>query len=65
MTELEVLGMTCGGCERSVKNAVLAVDAAADVTIDRTANRVRIESKLSAEDLKAAIAAAGYEVAVL
>ena len=65
MTELEVIGMTCGGCERSVKNAVLVADPAAVVEIDRAANRVRINSKLPAETLKATIEAGGYRVAVL
>ncbi len=59
---LNVQGMTCGHCERSVTEAVKSIDAKAFVTIDRTAGTVAIESEASHESLAKAIAAEGYEV---
>lgn len=59
-----VTGMTCGHCERAVQQALLAVDAQAQVQIDRLANRVVVQSdSASREALAAAIAEEGYTVA--
>ena len=57
-----VQGMTCGHCERSVTQAVQAVDAQAQIKIERAANRVEIDSQASREALSAAIAEEGYKV---
>lgn len=60
----QVTGMTCGHCERAVQQAVLAVDAQAQVRIDRAANQVSVTSaQASREALAAAIAEEGYSVA--
>ncbi|WP_417285020.1 heavy-metal-associated domain-containing protein [Comamonas sp.] len=59
----EVQGMTCGHCERSVTNAIQGVDAQAQIKIDRSANRVEVDSSASREALSAAIAEEGYKVA--
>ena len=58
-----VTGMTCGHCERAVKNAVQQLDPQAQVSIDRAANRVDIESAQAREALAKAIAEEGYGVA--
>ena len=58
----EVQGMTCSHCERSVTQAVQAVDAQAQIKIERAANRVEIDSQASREALSAAIAEEGYKV---
>ncbi len=59
-----VTGMTCGHCERAVQQALLTVDAQAQVQIDRTANRVVVQSSnASREALAAAVAEEGYTVA--
>lgn len=58
-----VTGMTCGHCERAVKSAVRQLDPAAEVRIDRSANRVEIDSTQSREALAKAIAEEGYAVA--
>lgn len=58
----EVQGMTCGHCERSVTQAVQAVDAQAQIKIERAANRVEIDSQASREALSAAITEEGYKV---
>lgn len=58
-----VTGMTCGHCERAVKSAVQQLDPAAEVRIDRSANRVDVDSVQSREALAKAIAEEGYTVA--
>ena len=59
----EVQGMTCGHCERAVTNAIQGVDAQAQVKIDRAAKRVEVQSDAKREELSAAIAEEGYQVA--
>ena len=59
----EVQGMTCGHCERTVTQAVQAVDAQAQIKIERAANRVEIDSQASREALSAAMVEEGYKVA--
>jgi copper chaperone len=58
-----VTGMTCGHCERAVKNAVLQIDPQAQVNIDRAANCVDVDSVQPREALAKAIADEGYGVA--
>jgi copper chaperone len=68
---LIVEGMTCGGCEKSVRNAVMQAQGVADVQIDRLKNQARIaftpsysDKDLQAEAIKQAIAnveAAGFD----
>ena len=58
-----VTGMTCGHCERAVNQAVKNLDPAAEIKIDRSANRLEVESTQPREALAAAIAGEGYGVA--
>ena len=58
-----VQGMTCGHCEKAVTRAVKQLDPQAEVTIDRAANRVDINSSQPREALAHAIAEEGYPVA--
>ena len=58
-----VTGMTCGHCEKAVTRALKQVDPQAKITIDRTANRVDIQSDQVREALRQAIAEEGYVVA--
>ena len=58
-----VTGMTCGHCEKAVTRALQQVDPQALVQIDRTQNRVQVESAASREALAHAIAEEGYSVA--
>lgn len=58
-----VEGMTCGHCEKAVIKALLAVDAQAKVVIDRTQNKVEVDSDKTREALAKAIAEEGYRVA--
>ena len=59
----QVTGMTCGHCEKAVTRAIKQVDPAAEVAIDRTQNKVDVQSEQPREDLAKAIAEEGYSVA--
>lgn len=63
MYELQVNGMSCGGCANSVKRSVLAVDSSAKVDVDLPRKTVRVTAAASLEDITAAITEAGYPVA--
>ncbi len=58
-----VSGMTCGHCEKAVTKALKQADPQAEVSIDRAANKVEVESDQPREKLAAAIAEEGYAVA--
>jgi copper chaperone len=49
-TTLIVEGMTCGGCEKSVRNAIMQTPSVADVAIDRSKNQARITFTPSVND---------------
>ena len=57
-----VTGMTCGHCEMAVQRALKKVDPQAEVKIDRTLNRVEVQSEQPRDTLARAIAEEGYEV---
>jgi copper chaperone len=59
-----VEGMTCGHCEKAVTQALLALDAEAKITIDRSQNTVQVESDRARTALAKAIANEGYRVIV-
>ena len=59
---LTVEGMTCGHCEKAVTQALLALDAQAKVVIDRTQNKVQVDSEQPREALAKAMAEEGYRV---
>jgi len=58
-----VTGMTCGHCEKAVTRAVKQLDPQAEVSIDRAANKVDVQSEQPRELLAQAIAEEGYTVA--
>ena len=57
---LMVTGMTCGHCEKAVKQAVKDVDANATIEIKRTENLVIVDTAETTETIVAAITAEGY-----
>jgi copper chaperone len=57
-----VEGMTCGHCEKAVTKALLAVDPKAKIAIDRSINKVEVDSEQPRNTLKQAIASEGYRV---
>ena len=59
-----VTGMTCGHCVSSVKEEISELPGVTDVRVDLESGRVEIDSTapLSDEQIRAAVAEAGYEV---
>ncbi|MDP2366956.1 heavy-metal-associated domain-containing protein [Rhodoferax sp.] len=57
-----VTGMTCGHCEQAVTRAIRQIDPQAEVKIDRSQNRVDVQSQQPREVLARAIAEEGYAV---
>jgi len=59
----QVTGMTCGHCEKAVTRAIQQIDPQAEVHIDRSQNKVEVQSQQPREALARAIAEEGYAVA--
>jgi len=62
---LEISGMTCGGCVRSVGNVLKALDgvAKAEVSLEKRSAVVDFDpGKVGLEQLKRSIEEAGFEV---
>ncbi len=57
-----VTGMTCGHCEKAVTAAIVRLDPQAKVEIERSANKVEVQSERSHEALAHAIVEEGYVV---
>ena len=58
-----VQGMTCGHCEKAVIRALKQLDPQAEVSVDRAANQVEVQSEQPRAALAQAIADEGYTVA--
>lgn len=57
-----VLGMTCGGCAKSVTNAILDAAPGADVKVDLETKSVTVEGAAESA-VKQAVEDAGFEYA--
>ncbi|SHI35561.1 heavy-metal-associated domain-containing protein [Wenxinia saemankumensis] len=60
MLNLHVTGMTCGHCEAAVTRAIHSVDPLAEVTVNRAAERVTVDSPADPEAVRRAIEDEGY-----
>ncbi len=58
--KLDVSGMTCGGCARSVEKIIQKADAASKVTVDLSSGRVEAETSADPAAVAAALTAAGF-----
>ena len=58
---MQVDGMTCGGCVRSVRNVVLGLDPEAEVGIDLAGGRLTAHTRAQSLEIADALARAGYE----
>lgn len=57
---LKISGMTCGGCVRSVENALKRVKGVQSAQVDLKTGVARVEGDMGATDLVAAAEAAGF-----
>ena len=62
MITLNVEGMTCMGCVKSVETALKKADPAARVEIDLDSGRVDVDGALGFEAAKEVIEASGFDV---
>lgn len=64
-TTYRVTGMTCEHCVRAVSTEVAAIDGVTDVRVDLPTGDVIVTSDapLDADDVRAAVDEAGYELA--
>lgn len=60
MIKLNVQEMACGGCVKSIKEAIAAKDADADVTADLETGAVEVKSSLEPEAIRMTIEEAGF-----
>lgn len=64
--QIRVSGMTCGGCERSVQNALTSRKGVASAKADRNAGLVSVEfdpAVIERTAIEKAIVEAGFKVA--
>ena len=62
---LEVRGMTCGGCERRIRDAVSALPGVAAEVAEHIGDEVEVrfdESSVGLDDIRRAITAEGFAV---
>ena len=57
-----VQGMTCGHCEKAVTSAIKTLDPEAQVRIDRSQNRVEVDTSQARDAVAGAIREEGYTV---
>jgi len=62
MYELQVEGMTCGGCVASVTRAIRSVDNQAQVAVDLGQKTVRVDTARDLDAIRSAVSDAGYPV---
>lgn len=61
MTTITVEGMSCGGCERAVENALGDVAGVSNANADHEADSATVEGDADVDDLVAAVERAGYD----
>lgn len=57
----KVDGMTCGGCARSVSNAIVKAAPNAAVTVDLASGRVMVDGGIAEEVVRQAVEEAGFD----
>lgn len=57
----KVDGMTCGGCARSVSNAITKAAPDAAVTVDLATGTVLVDGGVPADVVRQAVEAAGFD----
>ncbi|MCC5793113.1 MAG: heavy-metal-associated domain-containing protein [Chromatiales bacterium] len=63
--EIKVDGMTCGGCERSIQNALTSRDGISAATADRSQGLVKVDfdpALIQQAEIEKAILEAGFKV---
>ena len=58
---IDVDGMSCGGCEQNVVEALENVSGVSDANADHEAGTATVEGDANTDDLVAAVQDAGYD----
>ena len=58
--KLHVENMTCGHCEKAIKQAIASEDQNSQVTVDLTTKQVDVETALSFEQVQSVLKEEGY-----
>ncbi len=62
MYELQIEGMTCGGCANSGRRSIQTVDSNARVGVGLANKKVRIDTQADVNAVKSSIIEAGYPI---
>ncbi|MDK9711010.1 heavy-metal-associated domain-containing protein [Acidaminobacter sp.] len=62
MKTLKITGMSCGHCERRVKNALEEIDGVNVISVSASEDRAEVETSVEDDVLIAAIEEVGYTV---
>lgn len=60
LMKLHIEDMHCGGCARSVKAAILAIDSKARIDADPPSRTVTLETSATPEEVRNALTEAGF-----
>jgi len=60
---LTVEGMSCGGCEERVRNALDTVSGVTSATVDHSTDSATVEGETDVADLVDAVEKVGYDAA--
>lgn len=64
MTKLEIQGMTCGHCQRAVKEALEGVSGVSQANVSLDDHSATIEGDADVQTLIAAVQEEGYQASV-
>jgi len=62
MKTLKITGMSCGHCERRVKNALEEIEGVTVISVSASEDRAEVETSVEDDVLIAAVEEAGYAV---
>lgn len=62
MKTLKITGMSCGHCERRVKNALEEIEGVTVISVSASEDRAEVDTSVEDDVLIAAVEEAGYTV---
>ncbi|TJZ89938.1 heavy-metal-associated domain-containing protein [Paracoccus gahaiensis] len=60
MTTFNIPNMSCGHCKATVEKTIHSVDPKAQIDFDMASRKITMDSGVEADNVQAALAAAGY-----
>lgn len=65
MLKLHIPGMTCGGCARRVRAAILALDPAAEIAAQPPSREITVQTTAGRQPVLAVLEEAGYPASMV